>query len=129
MHVAKLPSVLSYVWSHPLSSGRRFDRLLRFAAWQISARLAPGPVAAPYVDSTRLLVSVGIRGTTGNGYAGLNEFLEMAFTPHRHDGPIRTLELQLECGVAANPVCVRHADRLQSRTWAAPRCRVLDRGV
>lgn len=42
----------------------------------------PGPVAVNFVNETRLLVSPGMKGATGNVYAGLHEFHDMAFALH-----------------------------------------------
>lgn len=42
----------------------------------------PGPVAVPFVENTRLLVGTGMAGATGNVYAGLHEFQDMAFVLH-----------------------------------------------
>jgi len=39
-------------------------------------------VAVPFVDSTRLLVQLGMTGATGNVYCGLHEFEDMAFVLH-----------------------------------------------
>jgi hypothetical protein len=40
------------------------------------------PVAMPYVNETRLLVKPGMAGATGNVYAGLHEYEDMAFVLH-----------------------------------------------
>jgi FkbM family methyltransferase len=90
----KLPKVLRFVWDHPLSRRRRFARLRRFVAWQIGARLVPGPVVVPFVNNTRLLVRPGMEGATGNVYAGLHEFDEMAFVLHC----LRTEDLFVDVG-------------------------------
>lgn len=50
--------------------------------WQIGSRLVPGPVAVNFVNQTMLLVEPGMTGATGNVYAGLHEFHDMAFALH-----------------------------------------------
>ena len=50
--------------------------------WQIGSRLVPGPVAVNFVNDTMLLVEPGMTGATGNVYAGLHEFQDMAFALH-----------------------------------------------
>lgn len=42
----------------------------------------PGPVAVSFVNQTKLLVAPGMTGATGNVYAGLHEFYDMAFALH-----------------------------------------------
>lgn len=66
----------------------------RVLRWQIGSRLAPGPVAVPFVDSTRLLVARGMTGATGNWYCGLHEHCEMAFVLHA----LRETDLFLDVG-------------------------------
>jgi FkbM family methyltransferase len=82
MSVTKLPAVLRYVWNHPLSRNHRLARVKRFLVWQIGSRIVPGAIVVPFVNGTRLLVRPGMQGATGNVYAGLQEFDEMAFVLH-----------------------------------------------
>lgn len=77
-----LLNTLQFILDHPLNEGRRFDSLRRFAAWQIGSRLVPGPVVVDFAGGTHLLVAPGQTGATGNVYAGLHEFAEMAFVLH-----------------------------------------------
>ena len=56
--------------------------MVRWLCWQIGSRLVPGSVAAPFVNGSRLLVSPGMTGATGNVYCGLHEFEEMSFLLH-----------------------------------------------
>ena len=81
---AKLSSVrntVSYILRHPLNRGRPARALSRFIGWQVQSRLT-SPIAVPFVDGTRLLVSRGMTGATGNIYCGLTDFEEMAFVMH-----------------------------------------------
>lgn len=75
-------NTLSFLLHHPLSRGRKLVTLRRFAAWQIGARLVPGPVACPFANGSWLLVQPGLTGATGNLYVGLHEFADMAFVLH-----------------------------------------------
>lgn len=75
-------NTLSFLLNHPLSQGRKLQTLRRFAAWQIGARLVPGPVACPFANDTWLLARPGLSGATGNVYVGLHEFEDMAFVLH-----------------------------------------------
>lgn len=73
---------LSYILHHPLNRGHRFAALCRYAGWQIKSRLNHRKFSVPYVQGTRLMVSKGMTGATGNIYCGLQEFPEMAFILH-----------------------------------------------
>jgi FkbM family methyltransferase len=88
MPLRKLPKifytgeVLRFILNHPLNRHQKARALRRFLRWQISSRLAPGPVVIPFVENTRLLASPGLMGATGIYYTGLYEYEEMAFTLH-----------------------------------------------
>jgi FkbM family methyltransferase len=71
-----------FLMTHPLTADHRMAALSRFATWQVASRLAPGPVAVPFVNATRLLVSPGMAGATGSVYAGLHEFEDMSLVLH-----------------------------------------------
>lgn len=58
---------------------RAIGRVLR---WQTASRLGPGAIAIPFVNDTRLLVTSGMTGATGNGYCGLHEHDDMGFALH-----------------------------------------------
>ena len=78
-----LLTTLRFVTDHPLNAGRRFDALGRFTRWQIGSRLLPGSaVAVPFVNQSRLLITPGMTGATGNIYTGLHEFEDMGFLLH-----------------------------------------------
>jgi FkbM family methyltransferase len=76
-------TTLRFITEHPLNSGRKSSALSRFTRWQLGSRLLPGSaVAVPFVNQSRLLVSPGMTGATGNIYTGLHEFEDMAFLLH-----------------------------------------------
>lgn len=77
-----LLNILSFLLNHPLSQGRKLATLRRFVAWQIGARLVPGPVVCPFANGSWLLAQPGLTGATGNVYVGLHEFADMAFVLH-----------------------------------------------
>ena len=51
-------------------------------SWQARSLLRPGPQQVSFIGDTRLLVSRGMHGATGNIYCGLHEFEDMAFVLH-----------------------------------------------
>ncbi len=73
---------LKFIINHPLCEGRKFAALKDWFSWQLAARLLSGPTIVPFVNESKLLVSVGMTGATGNIYVGLAEFEEMAFLLH-----------------------------------------------
>jgi FkbM family methyltransferase len=77
-----LLDTLRFVVGHPLNRGRPITSLYRFCAWQLRSRISQSPVAVNFAGGTRLLVSRGQTGATGNVYTGLHEFEEMAFVLH-----------------------------------------------
>jgi FkbM family methyltransferase len=77
-----LLDTLRWIVNHPLNERDRLRAIARFLRWQLGSRILPGPVAVPFVDDARLLVEPGMTGATGNVYAGLHEFADMAFVLH-----------------------------------------------
>ncbi|HET8935687.1 MAG TPA: FkbM family methyltransferase [Polyangiales bacterium] len=73
---------LRFLSQHPLTRDQPLAALVRYARWQLASRLAVGPIAVDFVDDARLLVYPGMAGATGNVYAGLHEFEDMAFVLH-----------------------------------------------
>jgi len=75
-------SSLRFVVNHPLNRNNPAEAVKRWVKWHIGSRLVPGPVAVNFVDDVQMLVSPGMTGATGNVYAGLHEFEDMAFVLH-----------------------------------------------
>ncbi|HYE94770.1 MAG TPA: FkbM family methyltransferase [Rubricoccaceae bacterium] len=71
-----------FLLTHPLCAQDRLGTLRRYLAWQIRSRLVDGPVVCGFVNGTRLAIRRGMTGATGNVYAGLHEFEDMAFVLH-----------------------------------------------
>lgn len=74
-------ALASYCLSHPLGRRSRLRTLWRIGWWQVISRIENERVV-DFVDDTRLLVSRGMTGATGNIYVGLHEYCEMAFLLH-----------------------------------------------
>jgi len=73
---------LLFITAHPLNRNQKIKALSRFLAWQIKSRLRQGPFVISFVNNSKLLISRGMRGATGNIYCGLHEFEDMAFLLH-----------------------------------------------
>jgi FkbM family methyltransferase len=77
----QLTATLKFIVSHPLNSGRKLSALGRFTAWQVASRLR-AEIEFEWIEGTKLIVSHGMTGATGNIYCGLHEFVEMGFLLH-----------------------------------------------
>lgn len=77
-----LLNTLRFIIGHPLNAGRPFHAAGRFISWQVRSRLVSRPLIVDFVEGTKLLVSRGQTGATGNIYTGLHELPEMAFALH-----------------------------------------------
>lgn len=75
-------ALLRTIVRHPLNRHRPGRAVSRWILWHVAARIAPGAIAVPFVEATRLLMRPGDRGLTLNHYLGLAEFEEMAFALH-----------------------------------------------
>jgi FkbM family methyltransferase len=75
-------ATLHYITNHPLCRNAPIQGVARWMAWQIRARLAPGPVAFDFVEPARLFAHSGLTAATANLYVGMQEFEDMAFAVH-----------------------------------------------
>jgi len=75
-------ATLNFIWSAPLNRGHRMAALGRWLSWQLRSRLSSGEVVVAFGPKTRLAATSGMAGATGNIYAGLHEFEDMAFLLH-----------------------------------------------
>lgn len=73
---------LRFLLRHPLLRGRPWLGLGRFCWWQLVSRLRRAPRAHAWVGPSKLWLRSGWGGLTGNYYAGLHEFEDMAFLLH-----------------------------------------------
>jgi FkbM family methyltransferase len=71
-----------FLFNHPLTRNNKISALWRFFKWQLVTRMFPFPFVHPFVENSKLLVSRSMTGATGNVYAGMHEFEDMAFVLH-----------------------------------------------
>lgn len=110
-----LLSLLSYVTRHPLNRGGRARALGRVARWQLASRLGGGAIALPFVNDTRLLVTSGMTGATGNWYCGLHEHDDMGFALHY----LRATDCFFDVGANVGSYTVLAAGAVGARVIAA----------
>jgi len=80
--ISDLINLLRLISKHPLSRTHRLFTWHKFIRWQIGSRLVGYPIIMPWIGQTRLIISRGMRGATGNLYFGLHEFSDMGFCLH-----------------------------------------------
>ena len=84
--MASLAKLLKSTVQHPLNARdmrSKLSAISRVARWQLASRLMPeADFILPFVGDSRLVVSRGMVGATGNWYSGLDEADEMAFLLH-----------------------------------------------
>jgi FkbM family methyltransferase len=73
--------IARFLCNHPLTRDHRAAAFARLCRWQIESRLRR-EVIVPWIGGMRLAARRGMTGATGNIYAGLHEFADMAFTLH-----------------------------------------------
>ena len=71
----------AFFLSHPIARRQYLRTILRILSWQILSRLH-SVITVRWIGGTKLTVSRGAKGATGNLYYGLHEFSPMAFTIH-----------------------------------------------
>ena len=67
--------------SHPLTERNRVAAFRRAISWQIRSRFHD-EVVFDWIGGAKLAIRRGMTGATGNVYAGLHEFADMAFLLH-----------------------------------------------
>ncbi len=70
-----------FLANHPLTRRRRLSAMARVLRWQIVSRIRE-EVIIDWIGGTRFAARRGMAGITGNIYAGLHEFADMAFVLH-----------------------------------------------
>ena len=75
-------NILRFIYKHPLNQENKFNAIMKFLKWQISSRLWKNPFIYNWIGSSRLVISRGMTGATGNMYVGLMEYEDMSFLLH-----------------------------------------------
>jgi FkbM family methyltransferase len=67
---------------HPLVQRAPLAAVAKLVRWQVASRAWGGELVVPWIGGTRLLVTRGMSGVTGNIYGGMQEYAEMSFLLH-----------------------------------------------
>lgn len=78
----KYLNLFRFVNTHPLTRKNIFNALVRIFKWQVLSRMYPIAFVMPFVEDSKLIIKRGMTGASGNLYAGLNDFEDMAFLLH-----------------------------------------------
>lgn len=70
---------LNFIANHKLNRHCRIQAILKYIRWQISSRLALGPVLVNLVEDVRMIAKPGMTAVTGNIYTGIEEFEDVMF--------------------------------------------------
>jgi FkbM family methyltransferase len=79
--LAEMRRLNAFLATHPLTRRRRLWATARVLRWQIVSRIRD-EVIVDWIAGTRFAARRGMTGVTGNIYAGLHEFADMAFVLH-----------------------------------------------
>jgi FkbM family methyltransferase len=74
--------ILKFIYKHPLNKNGKIRAIIRFLKWQISSRLWSGSLVYNWINDSKLVISNGMTGATGNIYVGLMEYEDMSFLLH-----------------------------------------------
>jgi FkbM family methyltransferase len=105
--------IAQFVWSHPICRKGRLRAFARVAHWQMRSRLQHDVVVS-WIGGQRLVVRRGMTGATGNIYAGLHEFADMALVLHF----LRPDDLFFDIGANVGCYTVLASGVCKARTWA-----------
>lgn len=105
---------LRFIVRHPIGGKHPVRALVDWARWQVGSRIAPGPIVVPWIAGTRLVVTPGMTGATGNIYVGLHEAEDMAFALHY----LRPGDLMVDVGANVGSYTVLAAGAAGARVIA-----------
>lgn len=71
-----------FIDNHPLASRKRLLAIINCIRWQFGSSLLRMPVVFSWIGESKLIIEKGMNGATGNLYAGLHEFYDIAFCLH-----------------------------------------------
>jgi FkbM family methyltransferase len=79
----KFKRTFGFIFNHPLSSRHPFKSIFRFVLWQLESGLSPSKLfVKQFIGPVKFYARKGLAGVTGNIYAGLHEFDDIAFMLH-----------------------------------------------
>jgi hypothetical protein len=77
-----LYKIFKFITNHPISGKSKFTSLFRFVWWQFRCLVTSDDYHHLFTEHSKLIISKGMTGATGNLYCGLHEYKEMLFLLH-----------------------------------------------
>jgi FkbM family methyltransferase len=111
--MSAIVNISRFIATHPLAQEAPLKTWLRVLLWQIRSRLQE-EVIWPWIEGQQLAVRKGMRGATGNIYAGLHEFPDMMLLLHF----LRSEDLFLDIGANVGSFTVLASGVRGATTWA-----------
>lgn len=112
--MSRAVELLSYAMRHPIGRRQRLRTISRIVGWQIKSRLLGGPFVHDWIEGSKLRVSRGMTGATGNIYFGLHEFSDMGMLLHL----LRSGDLFLDIGANVGTYSILAAKVCGADVWA-----------
>ena len=78
----KLKMILNFITNHPLCEKRKLSCITRFIYWQLRSLLSKEEYVVNWVNDTKIGLTRGETGLTGNYYCGFMEYEDMLFLLH-----------------------------------------------
>lgn len=75
-------NIIKFIYNHPLNKNNKIGAIVKFFLWQMSSKLWRGSFVFNWINNSKLIVSNGMTGATGNIYVGLMEYEDMSFLLH-----------------------------------------------
>ena len=112
--LTELKQIFYFLHRHPLAKKHKLRAYTRFFSWQLSQFLYPRDQVVSFLGETKLVARRGLNGITGNIYAGLEDFSDMAFAVHF----LRPEDLFADVGANAGSYTVLASGYCRSKTIA-----------
>lgn len=80
--IRTIKMIYLFIVKHPLCSNRKFACLFKFALWQIRTIFIKKELIVEWVNDTKMSLTKGNAGLTGNYYCGFMEYEDMMFLIH-----------------------------------------------
>jgi FkbM family methyltransferase len=79
----KIKRTFGFILAHPLGGRHPVKSIFRFLLWQVQSSFSPSKFfVKQFIGPVKFYARKGLTGVTGNIYAGLHEFNDMAFLLH-----------------------------------------------
>ena len=107
-------NIISFINNHPFASRHRFKSYIKLIEWQVFQAIFRKEKIVGFVGETKLSVSKGMTGATGNIYTGLHEFNDMGFLLHS----LQKDELFFDIGANVGTYSILASGVCKSKTYS-----------